>query len=55
MFKDENGNYAYRDELTWEQVQNSDINLLRTVFKDGEMSVESTLSEIRNNLHGGNF
>lgn len=55
VFKNENGNYAYRDELTWKQAQNSNINLLRTVFKDGEVIVESSLSEVRNNLYGGNF
>lgn len=53
--KDENGEYRYQDEFTWaEAVANKD-NQLVTIFKDGKMIKEQTLSEIRNVLHGGKF
>ena len=42
------------DELTWEQSVN-DHNLLETVFKDGKMIKEQTLSEIREILNWGEF
>ena len=34
---------------------NHEKNLLKTVFKDGEMVKEYTLSEVREVLHGGKF
>ena len=43
----------YVDELNWEEAQFG--NMLETVFKDGVITAEQTLAEIRNRLHGGNF
>ena len=43
----------YIDELTWEEAQSG--NLLKTVFKDGVVTVEQSLAEIRERLHRGNF
>lgn len=51
---DENG-IKWDDGLTWEQACYDGNNLLQTVFKDGYLVKEFTLSEVRKNLHGGNF
>lgn len=50
---EENGELKYKDEYTKNTIPNN--NLLQTVFKDGVMLKEQTLSEIRDILHGGNF
>jgi nicotinamide phosphoribosyltransferase len=44
----------FSDNHTWHGAQTKH-NLLQTVFKDGVMVKEQTLSEIRSRLHGGNF
>lgn len=49
----ENGELIYKDEFTSKNIP--DGNLLETVFKDGKLVKEYTLSEIRNRLNGGNF
>ena len=50
-----NGKLTYQDEFTWKDSMNHEKNLLKTVFKDGEIVKEYTLSEIRDVLHGGKF
>ena len=45
----------YKDEYTWKEACADPYNLLKTVFKDGEMVKEYTLKEVRDRLHGGNF
>ena len=54
IVSEENGELQYRDELNWEEAV-SDGNLLQTVFKDGVLIKEQSLSEIRNRLHAGAF
>ena len=50
------GEIMYRDEFTWSEVNlYVNTNMLETVFKDGVMTKEQYLSEIRDRLHGGNF
>lgn len=46
---------VYADEFTWEEAVNYEDNMLKTVFKDGVLVKEETLSEIRNRLHKGEF
>ena len=50
---------VYVDGRTWEEAQisgaDAEVNLLQTIFKDGKMIKEQSLSEIRNVLHGGEF
>lgn len=53
--KDEAGNYKYQDEFTWNEAVLSEENELVTIFKDGKLVREQTLSEIRDVLHGGEF
>lgn len=53
VYKDENGRLAYRDGYTSENLPEE--NLLETVFRNGKMIKEYTLSEIRNKLNNGNF
>ena len=53
--EDENGKLTYTDEYTWEKVENSSVNELKTVFIDSKMVKEYTLAEIRDRLNGGNF
>jgi len=53
--KDENGNYQYKDEFTWNEAVSNEENQLVTIFKDGKLIKEQTLSEVRNILHGGRF
>lgn len=49
----------YVDGRTWEEAQvtgaDAETNLLKTIFKNGEMVVEQSLSDIRNILHNGEF
>ena len=51
---EEDGRLQYRDGLDWQEAS-SDDNLLQTVFKDGVLTREQTLQEIRGRLHGGAF
>ena len=53
MYKNDDG-YVYFDGYTWDEAQ-GEVNLLKTVFKDGKMVREQSLAEIRNVLHGGDF
>lgn len=48
VYRNENGELAYKDEYTSENIQ--DGNLLETVFKDGKLIKEYTLKEIRERL-----
>ena len=54
-----NNKLIYVDGRTWDEAQVSggdcDANLLQTVFKDGKMVKEQSLSDIRNMLHNGEF
>lgn len=45
--KKENGRYILYDKVSWEEEQESE---LKTVFKDGKLTKEFTLAEIRNTL-----
>lgn len=45
---------SYIDGLDWENARRG-INLLTTVFKDGCMTKEYSLNDIRQRLHGGKF
>jgi len=45
--------YAYEDGLTWAEAQEN--NELGTVFENGVFTKRFTLSEVRQNLHEGNF
>jgi nicotinamide phosphoribosyltransferase len=49
------GELKYQDEFTWEDAYNHEINILRSIFRDGKMLVEDRLTDIRNRLHGGKF
>ena len=52
-------NLVYVDGRTWGEAhvlgEDAYINELETIFKDGKLIKEQSLSEIRNVLHGGNF
>lgn len=50
---EENGKLQYRDGLDWQEAAKD--NLLQTVFKDGLLTKEQSLQEIRNRLHDGAF
>ncbi len=45
----------FKDEFTWDEACADPRNILKTVFKDGVLTKEFTLAEVRANLHGGNF
>ncbi len=45
----------FTDGKTWDEVVSDENNLLKTVFKDGKMTKEYTLAEVREILHGGKF
>lgn len=53
VYKNDDG-YVYFDGYTWEEAQ-GEVNLLKTIFKDGKMIREQSLAEIRNVLYGGTF
>lgn len=52
VYYDENHNLFYKDELNWEDSRSGE---LKTVFKNGEMVNEYSLSDIRNRLYNGEF
>lgn len=52
VFYDKNGEMQYEDERTWDDSRGG---IMRTVFKDGKMTLEYTLKEIRDKLHNGGF
>lgn len=43
------------DGWTWDETCNNKDQQLKTVFKDGKLVKETSLSEIRNRLNGNNF
>lgn len=51
--------YVFVDGRTWDESNvsgaDAEVNCLKTVFKDGVLCKEFTLSEVRNNLHKGAF
>lgn len=49
------GELKYEDEFSWNGAKNHEKNIFRTVFKDGVIYNEETLSEIRQRLNGGEF
>ena len=49
---DQNGDYICEDNHTWEEVDNSDINQLKTVFHNGKMLREWNLAGIRTRMYG---
>lgn len=49
------GGLVFEDEHTWEEAVNDENNLLKPIFRDGNLIKEQTLSEVREVLHGGNF
>lgn len=51
---DEMGEYVFTDGYTWKEACEAD-NELMTVFKDGKITKEWKLSEVRQTLHGGKF
>ena len=53
--KDEQGNYTYQDEFTWEEACGNPNNELVSIFKDGILTKEQSLKEIRERLHEGGF
>ena len=55
VFKDDNGEFTYKDEYTWEEVCRNPKNELISVFKDGKLTVNQTLAEVRAVLHEGEF
>ena len=55
VFEDDDGELVYKDELTWAQAKSDNRNLLQTVFKNGKLTKEQSLFEIRQRLHGGKF
>lgn len=42
----------YKDELTLKEQDSHKDNLLKVIFKDGELLKDFTLAEVRSNLHG---
>ena len=52
VFKDDSG-YSYEDGLSWAEAQEN--NELQTVFINGAFEKRFTLSEVRDNLYGGEF
>lgn len=55
VYKDNDNELCYKDEFAWDEVYGDSRNMLVPVFKDGVMTKEFTLDEVRSNLHGGSF
>lgn len=54
VYRDDNGELNYVDELTWQQA-NGQPNELVPVFRDGKLLKEYSLAEVRETLHDGAF
>ncbi len=52
---DEEGEWSYKDELTWNEVKTDSNNELKSVFCNGNMIKEFSLIDIRKNLYGEKF
>ncbi len=48
VFKDKDGEYYLKDQATWDEINNCE---LKTVFKDGKILVDHSLSEIRERIN----
>lgn len=55
VYRDNDNELCYKDEFVWDEAYSDLRNMLVPVFKDGVMTKEFTLDEVRANLHGGNF
>lgn len=55
VFKDNKERIYYADQRTWEEASNDPCNMLKPIFRDGKMLKETSLKEIRETLHGGDF
>lgn len=55
VFHDKNNNLTYEDGLDKNTFDENKENMLISVFKNGKMVKEYTLSEIRDRLHDGKF
>lgn len=55
VLNDEEGQLYYEDGLTFENAANNSENRLVEVFKDGKMTKEYALQQIRDKLHNGGF
>lgn len=55
VYKTEDGEYHYQDGYTWDELESIVNQELKTVFKDGKLAKEETLSEIRERLNDGKF
>ena len=55
VFHDKNNNITYEDGLDKNTFDENKENMLISVFKNGKMVKEYTLSEIRDRLHDGKF
>ena len=52
VYKDENGEYKFEDEKTWQTSMEDSRQELKTVFKDGKLTSPETLQTIRTRLNG---
>lgn len=56
VYYDENGEITYKDGLNYmDKIEEAEDDLLEDVFVNGKLFRNESLSEIRNQLHGGNF
>lgn len=55
VYRTADGEYHYQDGYTWDELENIVNQELKTVFKDGKLTKEETLSEIRERLNDGKF
>lgn len=55
VHKDKLNRLYYEDNRNWMETCNDSRNLLKTIFADGKMVKEQTLTDVRNMLHGGAF
>ncbi len=56
VYKNQDGELDYKDGLIYDEIKNyKEENLLETVFLNGKMVKEQSLSEVRNVLHNDKF
>ena len=55
VYKNDNGELCYKDEYTWEEASCNSKQELKVIFRNSELLIDDSLTNIRNRLHNNNF
>lgn len=55
VYKNDNGEFCYKDEYTWKEASCNSKQELKAIFRNSELLIDDSLANIRNRLHNNNF